>query len=456
MLLTIFLIIIFSITIGIIAFFVVKSIISPKKISHLTQLYKNGKISALTRQARQIIAKDSRNSDAHYYLGLAYLADNKPELALMELRTVNQIGTFSTACPEMTFRETIGNLYLRFDHTDEALKEFLLLIKMNPQTAKYYYMAGQLFESRSKSDKAVQYYRKAVELDPRHSDAHYRLGYILFRSKKLLEAKNELEMAVKFNQQNYQAYFYLGRILKENHDHTAALLALEKAQRDTDFRVKAIVERGSCFMTMKNYDKAIAELERAVKLAEDDSASEALYGRYFLGICYESIRNIDKAIEAWEKVYAKKPNFRDVAEKLSQYQDIRQNDHVKDYLTSSTMEFAEICKAVTQIMGVSVRDVTDIPNGCQIMAVESDSKWRNAKKLPKLLWFLRIPDMITESTVRAMHESMKKQNISRGIIISSSNYSRKSLEFAESRPIDLINREKLQELLQKVNFDEVK
>jgi restriction endonuclease Mrr len=50
-----------------------------------------------------------------------------------------------------------------------------------------------------------------------------------------------------------------------------------------------------------------------------------------------------------------------------------------------------------------------------------------------------------------MQEEMKKMNITRGIIITSSGYSKVALDFAESRPIDLLDKEKLKELLQKVD-----
>ena len=92
----------------------------------------------------------------------------------------------------------------------------------------------------------------------------------------------------------------------------------------------------------------------------DEGASEALYGRYFLALCHEKTRNLDKAIEQWEKIYQKKASFRDVAEKLTQYQEYRTDDHMKDYLTCGKEEFAEICKAVVQgPMGLSLIHISE-------------------------------------------------------------------------------------------------
>lgn len=437
---------------GILTFFIIKTVLQPKRVATLANLLKQGKYSAVVRTAKQILAKEPRNSEAHYLIGKAYMGDNKPELALMELQTVNEIGDFGGACPEIEFRETIAGLFERFKQPEEALKEYLLLLKKDPGNPEYYFKSGEFFEARDKSEKAANYYRKTIELDPRHGMAHFRLGQILYRAKKPVEARAELETAIKILPENYNAYFYLGRLVKESHDYATALHLFEKAQRDPELKVKALVERGGCYMNMKSFDSAISELERALKLSNNDSSPETLYGRYFLAACYENKRQIDKAIEQWEAIYKKKSSFRDVAEKLSQYQELRQDDRVKDYLTAGMEEFYQICKDITVALNLGVRDLTNIPNGCQIVAVEAESKkWLNARKMPTLLWFLRIPDIIPESTIRNLHEEMKKLNVTRGALIASSNFHRKAVEYAETRPINLFNQEKLQKLLEKAD-----
>ncbi len=170
-------------------------------------------------------------------------------------------------------------------------------------------------------------------------------------------------------------------------------------------------------------------------------------------MCYEKLRVLEKAIEQWEKIYVKKPTFRDVAEKLSQYQELRHDDRVKDYLTAPKEEFFEICKAITTAMGRTVRDVSEIPNGCQIIALESESsKWRNARKMPMILRFLRMAELIDDSSVRSLNEEMKKMSVMRGVILTSSGFTRVAQEFVESRPIDLIGKEQLLELLKKIDL----
>jgi tetratricopeptide (TPR) repeat protein len=266
-----------------------------------------------------------------------------------------------------------------------------------------------------------------------------------------MEAKAEFELALKWEPENYEAFFYLGKILKEMSDYTGALLAFEKATRSQAYKVRALVERGGCYMSQNALDKAVPELERAVKLVKDESLPEALYGRYFLAMCYEKQRNLDLAIEQWEKIYAKKANFRDVAEKLTQYQEYRTDDRMKDFLTCGKDEFMETCKAVTQgPMNLSIRDEFEIQNGVDILAVEGDSdKWLGAKKIPRLVRFLRVSDSLDDSAVRALIDKMKNLGVVRGVIVTSSSFLRSAFEYAENRSVELFTKEQLQEMLTK-------
>ncbi len=448
----IILIIILGTAVGVFTVFIIKAFIAPRVIGAMAEALKRGKSQQVIRQAKQLIARDSRNVDAHYFLGQAYLAEERPELALMEFKLINKIGQFSQFCSEVPFRKQAAGLFRKFNQDEEALKEYLLLIRKEPMVAEYYFNAGEVFEERRMLDKTYQYYLKTVELDKLHTGAHLRLGVLLYKQKKPLEAKSEFEIVLKNEPENYEAHFYLGRLQKEMHDYAGALRSFEKAQRDPDFKVKALIETGTCYMNTNNLEKAIPPLERAVALTDSNHSSEMLFGRYFLSLCYERTRELDKAIEHWEFIYAKKPSFKDVAQKLSQYQDLRSDDRMKDFMTSNSEDFLMICKAILQALKLESRDVIEIKDGCQISALEAEQNWRSSRRMPRLLMFLRVTEPVDESTIRGLQEKMKKNNIIRGIVLTSSTFTRKAIEYAETRPIDLMNKEKLSAILKKINF----
>lgn len=447
--LTILLIIIFGAILAVFITFMIRATIAPKKLTSLDNMLKQGKYPQVSRLAKQMIAKDQRNVELHYILSLAYIAQNKAELALMELKKINDFGNFGGLCSETKFRKTIAELFEKFGNNEEALTEYLLLTKLEPYEGDYFFKAGYLFELRNKAGQAHKFYKKAIELNPHDSNAHFRLGYILFRSKRYNDAKAELDISIKYDKSNYQASYYLGKIYQEIKDFQVALTSFERAQKDPELRIKSIVSSGHCHLAMKNFNQAASEFERAISMSKDVQTNEILFARYFLSLCYEKKRDVDGAIEQWEKIYRIKPDFKDVAEKLSQYQDLRTDDFLKDYLTAGTKEFQEICHSVAKVMNLSIQDISKINGGVKVIAVEQVKKqdWRNIKKMPQLLYFSRVPENIDVEKIRIFQEDMKSLGITRGRFISSSSFSRSSVEFAESRSILLITKEMLQKYL---------
>jgi hypothetical protein len=105
--------------------------------------------------------------------------------------------------------------------------------------------------------------------------------------------------------------------------------------------------------------------------------------------------------------------------------------------------------------GLTVRDVEPIPNGVQIIAVDRETKWRTARRTPTLVRVLRVSEVLDQSTIRSFHEDMKKLNVMRGMMFATTRFSRTATEFAETRPIDLFDREQVQKLLRGVSAQEV-
>ena len=86
---------------------------------------------------------------------------------------------------------------------------------------------------------------------------------------------------------------------------------------------------------------------------------------------------------------------------------------------------------------------------------KNTGKWKNIRVQSIMIGFYRVPEPIDESTIRVFQEEMKKNSIIKGIMVSSSNFTRKAAVFAENRPIDFIQKEALQEILKKINISAI-
>jgi tetratricopeptide (TPR) repeat protein len=277
------------------------------------------------KAGKAAVEKDPQNAEAHYYLGKALFADNRHDQALREFKSVSRLGLEGKNIPEIEFRELIAKLYVEFKQSEEALKEYLLLIKVQPENAEYYYNAGTIFSERNRGDLAESYLKKAMSLNPKDSRYYAQLGILLYQNKKLREADATLDVALRLDPNNLTSQFYKGKVLKDEKEYSASLPYFERASRDQEFKVRALVESGSSYMSLKMIDKAIVELDRAIKLSQNEDETDSMYARYFLGMCYEKKQEFSMAVAQWEKIYARKKGFRDVGEKLMQYQDYRES-----------------------------------------------------------------------------------------------------------------------------------
>ena len=277
---------------------------------------------------------------------------------------------------------------------------------------------------------------------------------MLFRAKQYTEAKKEIDYAIQLSPDTFSSYYYLGKILKENKDYAAAVAAFEKSLRDPEYKQEALIERGSCYMAANNIEKAMVEYDRAVKSSQNESSQETLYARYFLAACYEKTRKLELAISQWEAIYAKNHNFKDVASKLAQYKDLQANDHMKEYLTSNPQTFNEICKKVALSgFGLTAGNVESKKFGCMMVATESKSEnWMNMRQSPYLLVFYREPDLIEDGVLRKLLEIAKSKSYVKVIIFSSAGFTRTAISFSENRPVELINKDKLEVLLSKADI----
>ena len=436
------------------SYLVIKSFVTPRRIDGIQKLLKQKKYNAAIKLAKSLSSKDPSDYTARYWLGEAYLADGKPELALMEFKFVNQNAIFGGDIAEIPFRRNLAELYSRFNHTEEAFKQYILLTKLEPANAENFFKVGKYFEQKGKSDQALGYYQQTLKLNKRHVKAHAAYGLLLFRAKQYTEAKKEIDYAIQLSPDTFSSYYYLGKILKENKDYAAAVAAFEKSLRDPEYKQKALIERGSCYMAANNIEKAMVEYDRAVKSSQNESSQETLYARYFLAACYEKTRKLELAISQWEAIYAKNHNFKDVASKLAQYKDLQANDHMKEYLTSNPQTFNEICKKVALSgFGLTAGNVESKKFGCMMVATESKSEnWMNMRQSPYLLVFYREPDLIEDGVLRKLLEIAKSKSYVKVIIFSSAGFTRTAISFSENRPVELINKDKLEVLLSKADI----
>jgi tetratricopeptide (TPR) repeat protein len=95
------------------------------------------------------------------------------------------------------------------DFQDQAKKELLQELEIDPANAGAEYVLGELARQANDFPEAIQHFSKATKFDPNFADAYLGLGVSLLTEKKYAEAVAPLEMAVKLQPGNPAGHYSL-------------------------------------------------------------------------------------------------------------------------------------------------------------------------------------------------------------------------------------------------------
>ena len=450
MILTYVIIFVFFIMLSIFGLYIFSTYVFPRKIEEIAKMIEMGQTKLAIKKLNEILEKDDRNAYAHYLLAEAYIKENNLQFAILEYRQVLKIGRFDDRVGEVDVRSKLARIFRERGAVEDARKEYLILTKIDPDNFENFYRLGMIFFDAGALDKAAIYFKKSISNNNRHDMSYYYLGQVLYRNNSHNEAKQMFIEAIKLDQANYKAHYFLGLVLRQLGDYEWAIKEFETAQKNEDIKVKCFLAKGTCYHEKEMFPKAIIEFERGLKFARRGSDTE-LNLRYFLASSQESVRDLQSAIANWEQIAAVNKNFRDVQEKLRAYSEFRQDDRVKDFMIAGLAQFEHTCRKMAEALGLTIMDIEIINDSeIEILATETEGKWRNTRMSNRIVRILRTTDTVTDKLLRKIHESMKPRNATRIIVISTGDYSQAAAEFAGTRPIELLGKPELVRLLKSV------
>lgn len=437
---------------GIVGFsaYLLLNYIFPKKVEELAQMVEMGQTSPAIKGLNELLEKDDRDPYVHYLLAEANKQVNNIQHAIVEYRQVIKLGRYADPYQENKVRSKLAALYRDQGSLEDAKKEYLILTKIDEKNYEHFYNLGVLFFNASYMEKAQQYFKKATQLNPKHANSHFYLGQIQFRSKLYRDAKESFTKSVSIDPKNYKAHYFLGLVLRQTGELDTALREFEVAQKEEDLKVRALVGKGLCNIDRRQYSQAVAEFQHATQKVRPKSDAD-YHARYYLAHAAENMRDLYTAIQHWEYIYNNKPDFKDVAQKLKEYDEFRVDDQLKDFMIASPAQFEDIAQKLIESMGYTVVEIK-MPDDASLdlLAAESEGKFHNMRKSNRIIKIRRSTESISEKQVQQLHEEMKEQNSNLGLFITTGEFSSAAQNFAQSRPVDLIDRSRLSSLFNQI------
>ncbi len=437
---------------GIFVYYIFKTYVKPKKIEELAEMVQKGQLAPAIKKLQSLLEQNDRDPFIHYLLAEAYYKQNNLQQAVLEYKQVIKIGKFTSRLKEETIRSRLAGIYMANKNLEEAKKEYLILTKLDPTNGDHFYKVGKLFDDAGMFDKALPYYKQSVKIDPKNANALIQLGIIEYNTGNINDARKDLGDGLTLDPKNFKAHYYMGLTLKSQKDYESALKELEIAIKDDSIRASGYLARGMCFLERDMYQKSKVEFERGLGFATKSSEVE-LKLRYFLSIAAENMRDFHTAISNWERIMDINPKYKDVAQKLKDYEEFRTDDSIKDFMIASPGKFEAIARQIIEALELTIIDINMVNDSAiHALATETlESKGRSTKRMNQLVYLYRLTDPVPERMVRQMHEDMKSKGASKGFFLVASQFTKTAQMYCESRPIELVDRGGLIKLLRGIS-----
>jgi tetratricopeptide (TPR) repeat protein len=246
--------------------------------------------------------------------------------------------------------EQQGRMLLHGESLDQQITETYERVQAEPQNVDLARRLAQLCEQKEDFESAIAWYRFAAELtggaDPglvrKASDLEFKKseheiaehdrwlnehrageeGYAervaALESARKARAEMMIDEARKRSERNptdLQLRFELGEHLLNAGHYREALPELQKARQNPNARLKAMNLLGKCYQQLGMLDLAAKQLEEAAReiLAMDATKKEITYN---LGLVYEEMGEVEKAITCMKQIYEVDYGYRDVAQRV--------------------------------------------------------------------------------------------------------------------------------------------
>jgi tetratricopeptide (TPR) repeat protein len=172
------------------------------------------------------------------------------------------------------------------------------LVNAAPGSYRVHQVFAEVFEAQDRFADAAKEYRQIIKMEPNLPGVHYRLGRMILRGgdspendrDALVEFRKELEIAPL----DVPSYVEMGEIRFRAQNLDEAEKSFSRAIELQPDYVRGKIGLAKVFLARKEYQPAINELERAVRLAPDD---EGIH--YNLMLAYRSLKRTADAQRAY-------------------------------------------------------------------------------------------------------------------------------------------------------------
>ncbi|HTR80392.1 MAG TPA: tetratricopeptide repeat protein [Bacteroidota bacterium] len=197
----------------------------------------------------------------------------------------------------VSLKQNLGEMYVRSEQYDKALALFNGLLEADSNSVEIRGALAELYLQQNKWDDARAQFENILKTDSLSADVRFRIAMAyLAQSEKdstlLLNVKDQFQEFLKDYPDDWRPMFYLGRLAIVDKNDSLAFQYFDKVTKVAGWNAEAWWYLGSILFDKKDYDQAIAVLEKAHQMVPNDGGIN-----FLLGYGYTRVdRNVDAIV----------------------------------------------------------------------------------------------------------------------------------------------------------------
>ncbi|CAG8587472.1 40911_t:CDS:2 [Gigaspora margarita] len=175
----------------------------------------------------------------------------------------------------------VGNCFSRQQEHDVALKCFRRAIQLDQSFTYAHTLSGHESMANANYEDAQKHFRNALNTNNRHYNALYGLANYYITCGKTCEAEQNYRMAMKINPNHAVLMCCLGKVLEKMGKVDEARSLYDRACQVTPQTPLAIFKKAKSLFRDKQYEGALAELEKLKKAVPNEPKVYFLMARIY-------------------------------------------------------------------------------------------------------------------------------------------------------------------------------
>lgn len=415
-----------------------------RRDEHAADLFKDAKYSEALALFQELLARNPKSRVYVWNIARCYEHLGNFEMALVEYNKLAMSTTFDPSLSEVDVHYKVALLNYKIENMDRAKREFQIVTTLKEDHAASFYHLGLIAVKKNELQNAMECFENAALYEQDLDEAFLELGKVCFKLNHMEKAKKALARALEIKPAVMEAHFYLALVLEKERSYKQSIKEFGQALEKDEFRFLSLFHVGDIYMALGDVKKAFESFEKAFAFGTSDPR-DLIEAKYRYASHLVKTGDINSALKLWKEIESVQPHYRDVKNKIDVYAEINKSKNLTSFITMDTEEFFKTAEKLVRALKISVEKVgMEKQDFVEVIGSFRVGRDEHICIVDIARWITQVGEI----PIRELLEKMSDRGASKGIFITSSHYTQRALDLSNIRPLDLIDRERLERMLE--------